>query len=44
MIGSGVSSSSTPGITRELEPVWIDGGVPNGFSSFGYPVLDAGAP
>jgi hypothetical protein len=32
----------------ELEPVWIDGGIPNGngttSSFFGYNVLDAGAP
>lgn len=34
----------TSGISNVLEPVFVDGGVPDGFSSFGYNKLDAGAP
>lgn len=40
----GLTGATGAGLSQEFDPVFIDGGVPNGRSSFGYNVLDGGAP
>jgi len=40
----GPTGATGGGSGSELDPVWIDGGTPTGFTFFGYNILDGGAP